>query len=138
MHPLRVFPFGSDDDDNGKRLIQTFSDLVLKGFAAAILGGTSFVKGKGGIAGTVLGVLVIGVSRNGLNVIGVPKVLPSISPGANAGIWDDCTLGYPCSRTVNPGGGGGTAPYSYSVNPASSIVGTWPNGWRAAFCRRGC
>jgi ribose/xylose/arabinose/galactoside ABC-type transport system permease subunit len=42
--------------------------------AAAILGGTSFAKGKGGIAGTVLGVLVIGVSRNGLNVLGVPTL----------------------------------------------------------------
>jgi ribose transport system permease protein len=42
--------------------------------AATILGGTSFAKGKGGIAGTVLGVLVIGVARNGLNVIGVPSL----------------------------------------------------------------
>lgn len=42
--------------------------------AAAILGGTSFVKGKGGIGGTVLGVLVIGVTRNGLNVIGIPTL----------------------------------------------------------------
>jgi len=42
--------------------------------AAAILGGTSFVRGKGGIGGTVLGVLVIGVTRNGLNVIGVPSL----------------------------------------------------------------
>ena len=42
--------------------------------AAAILGGTSFAKGKGGIAGTVLGVLVIGVCRNGLNVIGIPSL----------------------------------------------------------------
>ena len=42
--------------------------------AAAILGGTSFVRGKGGIGGTVLGVLVIGVTRNGLNVTGVPSL----------------------------------------------------------------
>jgi ribose transport system permease protein len=42
--------------------------------AAAILGGTSFAKGKGGIGGTVLGVLVIGVARNGLNVAGVPSL----------------------------------------------------------------
>ena len=42
--------------------------------AAAILGGTSFAKGKGGIAGTILGVLVIGITRNGLNVIGVPSL----------------------------------------------------------------
>jgi len=42
--------------------------------AAAILGGTSFALGKGGVGGTVLGVLVIGVARNGLNVIGVPSL----------------------------------------------------------------
>jgi len=42
--------------------------------AATILGGTSFAKGKGGIGGTVLGVLVIGVTRNGLNVIGIPSL----------------------------------------------------------------
>jgi ribose transport system permease protein len=42
--------------------------------AAAILGGTSFVKGKGGIAGTILGVLVIGITRNGLNVVGIPSL----------------------------------------------------------------
>lgn len=42
--------------------------------AATILGGTSFAKGKGGIAGTILGVLVIGVARNSLNVLGVPSL----------------------------------------------------------------
>ena len=42
--------------------------------AATILGGTSFARGKGGIGGTVLGVLVIGVTRNGLNVIGMPSL----------------------------------------------------------------
>lgn len=39
--------------------------------AATILGGTSFEKGNGSLAGTVLGVLLIAVLRNGLNVIGV-------------------------------------------------------------------
>jgi ribose transport system permease protein len=39
--------------------------------AATILGGTSFEKGNGSIGGTVLGVLLIAVLRNGLNVIGV-------------------------------------------------------------------
>lgn len=39
--------------------------------AATILGGTSFEKGNGGLAGTVLGVLLIAVLRNGLNVVGV-------------------------------------------------------------------
>jgi ribose transport system permease protein len=39
--------------------------------AATILGGTSFEKGNGTLGGTVLGVLLISVLRNGLNVIGV-------------------------------------------------------------------
>ncbi len=39
--------------------------------AAAIIGGTSFEEGKGGIANTVLGVVLIAVLRNGLNVAGI-------------------------------------------------------------------
>jgi len=39
--------------------------------AATILGGTSFEKGNGSLGGTVVGVLLISVLRNGLNVIGV-------------------------------------------------------------------
>lgn len=39
--------------------------------AAVILGGTSFEKGHGGIAGTIVGALAVGVLRNGLNLLGV-------------------------------------------------------------------
>jgi ribose transport system permease protein len=39
--------------------------------AAAILGGTRFEKGHGGIAGTIVGALAVGVLRNGLNLVGV-------------------------------------------------------------------
>lgn len=39
--------------------------------AATILGGTSFTEGKGGIEGTVLGVLFLNMLRNGLNISGV-------------------------------------------------------------------
>ena len=39
--------------------------------AAVILGGTRFEKGHGGIAGTIIGALAVGVLRNGLNLIGV-------------------------------------------------------------------
>jgi ribose transport system permease protein len=41
--------------------------------AAVIVGGTSFEKGKGGLPGTLLGVLTIGMLRNGLNLVGVPS-----------------------------------------------------------------
>ncbi|GAB4364224.1 MAG: ribose ABC transporter permease RbsC [Spirochaetales bacterium] len=43
--------------------------------AATILGGTSFQKGKGGVKGTALGVLLITVVRNGLNVVRTPSIL---------------------------------------------------------------
>ncbi|WP_116134100.1 ABC transporter permease [Tropicimonas sp. IMCC34043] len=39
--------------------------------AAVVIGGTSLSGGTGGIAGTVIGVLIIGVLRNGLNLLGV-------------------------------------------------------------------
>lgn len=39
--------------------------------AAVALGGTSFEKGKGWLLGTLLGVLAVGVMRNGLNQVGV-------------------------------------------------------------------
>lgn len=39
--------------------------------AAVILGGTSFEKGRGGIAGTLMGALAVGILRNGLNLMGV-------------------------------------------------------------------
>jgi ribose transport system permease protein len=43
--------------------------------AAVILGGTSFERGKGSLEGTVLGVITIGVLKNGLNVLEVPSSL---------------------------------------------------------------
>jgi ribose transport system permease protein len=43
--------------------------------AAVIVGGTSFERGNGWLPGTVLGVLTVGVLRNGLNVLAVPSSL---------------------------------------------------------------
>ena len=41
--------------------------------AAAVLGGTSLSGGRGGLAGTLIGVILIAVLRNGLNLIGLPS-----------------------------------------------------------------
>jgi ribose transport system permease protein len=49
--------------------------------AAVIVGGTSFERGNGWLPGTLLGVLTIGVLRNGLNVMAVPSSLQSASIG---------------------------------------------------------
>jgi ribose transport system permease protein len=41
--------------------------------AAVALGGTSFERGNGWILGTLLGVVTVGVMRNGLNLLAVPS-----------------------------------------------------------------
>jgi ribose transport system permease protein len=43
----------------------------LDAIAAVVIGGTSLAGGKGRIFGTFIGVLIIGVLNNGLNIIGV-------------------------------------------------------------------
>lgn len=43
--------------------------------AAVAVGGTTFDRGNGWLPGTVLGVLAVGVLRNGLNLLGVPSAV---------------------------------------------------------------
>jgi len=49
--------------------------------AAVIVGGTSFERGNGWLPGTLLGVLAVGVLRNGLNVMAVSSSLQVASIG---------------------------------------------------------
>lgn len=49
--------------------------------AAVVIGGTSLSGGKGGIIGTIIGVLIIGVLRNGLNLLGVSPFLQAVVIG---------------------------------------------------------
>lgn len=44
----------------------------LDAIAAAIIGGTSLFGGRGGIGGTVIGAMFLGVLRNGLNLLQIP------------------------------------------------------------------
>jgi ribose transport system permease protein/putative xylitol transport system permease protein len=46
-------------------------DLLLDAIAAVVMGGTALSGGSGGVHRTILGVLVISVLKNGLNVAGV-------------------------------------------------------------------
>ena len=41
--------------------------------AAVAVGGTSFEKGDGWLLGTLLGVLAVGILRNGLNIMAIPS-----------------------------------------------------------------
>ncbi|WP_309066067.1 ABC transporter permease [Microbacterium sp.] len=49
--------------------------------AAVVIGGASLTGGTGRISGTVIGVLIIGVLRNGLNLLGVSPFLQQIVIG---------------------------------------------------------
>ncbi|MBZ7924782.1 ABC transporter permease [Ensifer adhaerens] len=49
--------------------------------AAVVLGGTSFERGNGWLFGTVLGVLAIGVLRNGMNLVGIDTSLQLVAIG---------------------------------------------------------
>jgi len=49
--------------------------------AAVIVGGTSFERGNGWLPGTLLGVLSLGVLKNGLNLLAVPSSLQVVSIG---------------------------------------------------------
>lgn len=50
--------------------------------AATLLGGTSLREGKGGVTGTILGVLLIQIIKNGLNVIGVQSIMQNAIIGS--------------------------------------------------------
>lgn len=57
--------------------------------AASILGGTSTKKGKGGITGTIIGVLLIVIMRNGLNIFSFPALNITSVPA----VWQTFVVG---------------------------------------------
>ncbi|WP_423362934.1 ABC transporter permease [Mycoplasma sp. P36-A1] len=61
---------------------QLGSGYELDAIAAVVIGGTSLSGGKGKISGTVIGVLLIGVLSNGLNLLGVQSDYQQIVKGA--------------------------------------------------------
>jgi ribose transport system permease protein len=49
--------------------------------AAVVVGGTAFAGGEGGLSGTLLGVLIIGVINNGLNLLNVNALWEQVVKG---------------------------------------------------------
>ena len=63
----------------------------LEGIAAAVIGGTSVMGGEGGILGTIIGAFVMGVLRNGLNLLKVDAFVQMVIIGTIIviGVWYD-------------------------------------------------
>jgi ribose transport system permease protein len=55
--------------------------LEFDAIAAVAVGGTSFERGNGWLLGTLLGVIAVGVLRNGLNLISMPSSVQVASVG---------------------------------------------------------
>jgi ribose transport system permease protein len=53
----------------------------LDAIAAVVIGGTSLTGGEGGVGGTLIGALIMGVLRNGLNLLGVSSFLQQVVIG---------------------------------------------------------
>ena len=53
----------------------------LDSITAVVLGGTSLFGGRGNVLGTLLGAIIVGVFRNGLQLIGIPSVYQSLITG---------------------------------------------------------
>ena len=56
--------------------------VELQVIAAVVVGGTSLAGGQGKILGTLIGVIIIGVIRNGMNLTGVEAHMQSVVYGA--------------------------------------------------------
>lgn len=54
----------------------------LDAIAATVIGGTSLMGGEGTIVGTLIGALIMGVLRNGLNLLGVSSFIQQIVIGS--------------------------------------------------------
>lgn len=57
-------------------------DYDLDAIAACIIGGASFMGGKGNVSGVLIGVMIMAVLRNGLNLLGVAADVQNIAVGA--------------------------------------------------------
>jgi ribose/xylose/arabinose/galactoside ABC-type transport system permease subunit len=54
----------------------------LDAIAATVIGGTSLMGGQGSVIGTLIGALIIGVLRNGLNLVGVTSYVQLVVIGS--------------------------------------------------------
>ena len=54
----------------------------LDSITAVVVGGTSLFGGRGGVIGTLIGTLIVGVFRNGLQLMGIAAIYQFLITGA--------------------------------------------------------
>jgi ribose/xylose/arabinose/galactoside ABC-type transport system permease subunit len=54
----------------------------LDAIAAVVIGGTSLMGGEGKISGTLIGAFIMGILRNGLNLLGISSFTQQIIIGS--------------------------------------------------------
>jgi len=59
----------------------TASNLELDSIASVVIGGVSLFGGRGSLIGVLIGVMIIGVINNGLNLLGVPHGITDMVRG---------------------------------------------------------
>ncbi|AKX96092.1 Ribose transport system permease protein RbsC [Moorella thermoacetica] len=57
------------------------SDMLINAIAAVVLGGTSLAGGEGGIPNTIIGLLILGILRNGLDQVSTDVYLKTFITG---------------------------------------------------------
>jgi ribose transport system permease protein len=94
--------------------------IPLDAAAGVLLGGTSFLGGVGGVTGTAVGVLFIGVLQNGLSIAGVSSFWQQVVTGVIliAAVAIDRLQLSPSGRLRRREGGSGHGPTS-STEPTS-------------------
>jgi fructose transport system permease protein len=57
------------------------ADANLNSITAVVIGGVSLLGGRGHIMGTLIGALIVGVFRNGLQLMGIPSIYQTLITG---------------------------------------------------------
>jgi fructose transport system permease protein len=71
---LLVARTGAGDPNAGQ-------NSAMESITAVVLGGTSLMGGRGNILGTLVGAMIVGVFRNGLQLMGIPSVYQVLITG---------------------------------------------------------